>query len=105
MLVFFDSNRKTRLSTDASRQGLEFVLQQAQPGKTWALVQAGSCFLTGAESQYAVIKLELLAISWAVMKCRIFLARLSHLKITSDHHPLMPILNSHCLDEVKNPRL
>ena len=105
MLAFFDSNRKMRLSTDASRQGLGFVLQQEQPDKTWALVQAGSRFLTGAEFQYAVIELELLAISWVVTKCRIFLARLSHFKITSDHHPLISILSSHRLDEVENPRL
>ena len=43
--------------------------------------------------------------SWAVTKCTIFLAGLSHFKITPDHHPLIPILNSHCLDEVENPRL
>ena len=104
-LAFFDSNRKTRFSTDASREGLGFVLQQEQPDKTWALVQAGSRFLTEAESRYAVIELELLTISWAVAKCGIFLAGLSHFRIISDHHPLVPILNSHRLDEIENPRL
>ena len=48
-----------------------------------------------------------LAISWAVTKCKIFLAGLPHFKVisSSSHHPLILILNSHRLDEIKNPRL
>ena len=34
----------------------------------WVLVQAGSHFLSDAESQYAVIELEMLAVSWATSK-------------------------------------
>ena len=34
-----------------------------------------------------------------------FLAGLPHFTITTDHHPLIPILNSHRLDETENPRL
>ena len=41
MLSFFDINKPTRLSTDASRQGLGFILQQ-ETGDKWTLVQAGS---------------------------------------------------------------
>jgi hypothetical protein len=42
-LSFFDLSRVTRLcSADASHQGLGLVLQQLV-GKSWALVQAGSC--------------------------------------------------------------
>ena len=57
-LSFFDVDRQTRLCTDASRQGLGFILQQRQ-GDTWKLVQAGSRFLSGAESRYAIIELKL----------------------------------------------
>ena len=61
-LSFFRHGKPTRLCTDASRQGLGFVLQQ-RDGDTWLLVQAGSRFLSSAESRYAVIELELLAVS------------------------------------------
>ena len=62
ILSFFDINKQTRLCTDASRQGLGFILQQKQ-GDTWELVQAGSRFLSDTESRYAVIVLELLAVT------------------------------------------
>ena len=105
MLAFFDPSKPTWLNAEASRHGLGFVLQQQQHDKTWSLVQAGSRFLADAESRYAVIELELLAISWAVSKCKIFLAGLPHFKVITDHYPLVPILNSHRLDEIENPRL
>jgi hypothetical protein len=49
--------------------------------------------------------LELLAVTWAISKCHIFLARLQHFSVVTDHHPLVPILNTHRLDEIENPRL
>lgn len=45
----------------------------------------------------------MLAISWAITKCKIFLAGLPYFKVITDHHPL--VLNSHRLDEIENPRL
>jgi hypothetical protein len=101
-LSYFDLAKPTHLCTDASRQGLGFVLQQ-QTGDTWSLIQAG--FLSDAGTQYAIIELELLAVSWAISKCHIFLARLPHITVLDDHHPLVPILNNHRLDEIDNPRL
>ena len=103
-ISFFDPSKDTRLCTDASRQGLGFVLQQ-KSGDGWVLVQAGSRFLSDPESRYAIIELELLAISWAIIKCNVFLAGLPHFAVVTDHHPLVPILNSHRLDEIENPRL
>ena len=73
--------------------------------QTMTLIQAGSRFLTDAESRYAIIELELLAISWAIIKCKMFLADLPHFRVITDHHPLIPILNSHRLDEIENPWL
>ena len=71
----------------------------------WALIQAGSRFLCDTESWYAIIELELLAVSWAITKCKLFLAGLPHFTVITDHHPLLPILNSHQLDEIENPCL
>ena len=104
ILSYFDLNKPTRLCTDASRQGLRFVLQQKN-GDAWTLVQAGSRFLSDAESRYAIIELELLAVSRAITKCKLFLAGLPHFTDVTDHHPLIPILNTHRLDEIENPRL
>ena len=104
VLSYFDPRKETRLCTDASRQGLGFILQQ-KTGSTWSLVHAGSRFLSDPESRYAIIELELLAVAWAITKCNIFLAGLPHFTVVTDHHPLISILNSHRLDEIQNPRL
>ena len=42
VLASFDFSKPTRLCTDASRQGLDFVLQQQLKVGKWALVQVGS---------------------------------------------------------------
>ena len=103
-LSYFDLTKPTRLSTDASHQGLGYVLQQLH-GDTWSLVQAGSQFLSDAESCYATIELELLAVTWAITKCRVFLAGVQHFLVVTDHNPLIPILNNRRLDKIENPRL
>jgi hypothetical protein len=73
-LTYFDVKRKTRLQTDASRLCvLGFVLkQEVEPGD-WKVVQAGSRFLSKAETCYATMKLEMLAIAWACKKCANFI--------------------------------
>ena len=93
VLSFFSIGKATRLSTDASRQGLGFILQQ-KTGDKWTLIQAGSRFLSDAESRYAIIELEMLAVVWAVHKCKMFLSGLQHYSILTDHNPLVPILNT-----------
>ena len=52
-----------------------------------------------------MVELELLAVVWALKKCRIFLQGLQHFKVVTDHRPLIPILNDYTLDAVENPRL
>ena len=105
-LAFYDPKLPTRLETDASRvRGLGFVLRQAHPDGTWRVIQAGSRFLSDAETRYAVIELEALSVAWAVRKCHIFLCGLPSFQILTDHRPLVPILNSKTLDEIENPRL
>ena len=61
--------------------------------------------MSSAESRYAIIELELLAVAWAILKCKMLLEGLQHFRVITDHNPLIPILNSHCLDEIENPRL
>ena len=107
VLTYFDPSKETRLHTDASTLGLGFLLLQkpTNDNSDWRVVQAGSRFLTDAESRYAVIELECLAVAWAIKKCHLFLAGLGHFTVIADHNLLVPILNSHRLDEIENPRL
>ena len=104
-LAFYDPSRPTSIETDASRlKGLGFVLYQQQPDGSRRVIQAGSRFLAECETRYTVIELELLAVAWAVKKCRLFLSGLQY-QIVTDHRPLIAILNSKSLDEIENPRL
>ena len=69
-----------------------------------APVHCGSRFLSDAETRYAIIELELLAVIWAVRKCKLFLSGM-HFTVYTDHRPLIPIVNSYTLDQIENPRL
>ena len=105
VLALFDPARPTRLETDASRlHGLGFVLRQLHDSE-WRIVQCGSRFLTDAESRYAVIELELLALVWATKKLHVYLFGLECYDVFLDHAPLVPILNKYSLNAIENPRL
>ena len=47
----------------------------------------------------------MLVVCWAILKCHTFLAGLQQFQLFTDHNPLIPILNSHRLDEIENPQL
>ena len=80
-LAFFNAERPMRLCTDASRQGVGFILQQQSSARKWLLIQAGSRFLTPTETRYATIELELLAVAWSVTRCKVFLLGLQNFTI------------------------
>ena len=94
------------LQTDASRlYSIGYALLQDHGQGQMRLVRCGSRFLTDAESRYATIELEMLAVAWAIKKCRLYLFGLPHFTLMTDHRPLIPILNSYTLDAVENSRL
>ena len=95
-------SKPTRLCTDASHQGLGFILQQQDTPSTWTIIQDGFRFLTNAQSGYAIVELEILAVTSI---CHLFLAWLQHFQVITDHNPLIPILDHHHLDEIENPCL
>ena len=106
VLAYYDPSRKTKLFTDASRiHGIGFILKQLQNDGSWRMVRAGSRCLTSAESRYAMIELEMMAIVWAIHKCRLMLEGMKHFDVVTDHLPLIPILNKYTMDRVDNPRL
>ena len=107
-LAYYCPRRHTRLIVDASRlNGLGFVLKQQQDDSTWRAVQAGSRFLSSAETRYAMIELECLAIAWACEKCRMFVDGLprKQFQVWTDHAPLVPILDKQALPDIANRRL
>ena len=106
ILAYYDPELPTVLETDAAKlKGLGFACLQQHKDKSWKLVDCGSRFLSSTESRYATIELEMLAIVWALKKCRRYLAGRPHFEVITDHKPLIPIINSKGLNEIENPRL
>ena len=68
------------------------------------LVTCGSRFLSKAEVNHAMVELELLAVQWAVEKCRLYLTGTRFTAII-DHQPLVSILNGQNLDAISNQRI
>ena len=66
---------------------------------------AGSRFTNAAESRYAPVEGEALAIAEALERCRLFVPGCEHLLIATDHKPLTKILGNKELGDIHNPRL
>ena len=112
----YDINRMTCLQTDFSKQGLGYLLLQKYCNcglekaplcctDGWRLVFAGSRFTKGAEQNYAPTEGELLAVAWALGHSHIFTKGCPNLIISTDHKPLLGILNEKPLENIKNPRI
>jgi hypothetical protein len=69
------------------------------------MVQAGSRLIVPAESRYAMIELECLAVAWTMKKYKSFLECLPSFEVVLDQRPLIPILNDYTLDQLDNQRL
>jgi hypothetical protein len=54
------------------------------------LIKCGSRSLSPAESRYATIELEALAIHWGIASCRYYLTGGPKFKVVTDHKPLIP---------------
>ena len=105
ILAPFDPKLLTMLQTDASRlKGLGFALLQKH-GDDWKLTQAGSRFITETESRYAMVKLELLGVVWAIRKCRTYLQGMPKFDVVVDHKPSESILNDQTMEMIDNPRI
>jgi hypothetical protein len=112
----FEINRPSCLWTDWSKKGLGFYLVQKYCACDisrapvccnigWKLVFAGSRFTTDAESRYAPIEGEALAVCYALDKCRLFIVGCPNLIVATDHKPLVKILGDKSLENIANPRL
>ena len=111
----FDPMRKTCLRPDWSKKGIGYFLLQQHcdcPSglpdcceNGWRITLAGSRFLQQAESRYAPVEGEALAVAWALEQTRFFTQGCDDLLIVTDHKPLVKILGDRTLDEIQNTRL
>ena len=86
-LIYFDTNKTTTLETDASIKGLGVtILQNDKP------VAYASKTLTDAETRYACIERELLAIVYGVERFHTYLYGQKFI-VKTDHKPLVMILS------------
>ena len=112
----FEVNRTTCLSTDFSKTGIGYFLFQkhchcaTEDGPNcgedhWKLILAGSRFTNDAESRYAPVEGEALALVYGLESCRMFVLGCPELLVTVDHKPLVKIFSDKALEDIKNPRL
>ena len=111
----FDKSKPTCLTTDWSKTGVGFWLFQKHCSCTdvkpfccrdgWRVTLVGSRFTHPAESRYAPIEGEALAVANALDKARFFVLGCSNLIIAVDHKPLLRIFGDRSLDAISNPRI
>lgn len=89
-LVPYQLDKGVLLSTDASSYGLGAVILQQVEGH-WRPVAFASRALTQAETRYAQIEKEALAICWACDKFHYYLAG-RKFRVETDHKPLISVL-------------
>ena len=92
-LAYYDPNKPFTISADASSYGIGGVITQEGRPITFA-----SRTLALAETRYAQIEKELLAITWTCEKFDQYLVGLEKFEVITDHKPLVPIINSKVLD-------
>jgi len=111
----FDPTRLTCLRPDWSQTGIGYFLSQkhcqcesALPGcceHGWRITLAGSRFLKPAETRYAPVEGEALAIAWSLEHTKFFSQGCDNLVIVTDHKPLVKLFSDRALDEITNSRL
>ena len=110
-----DKSRPTCLATDWSKTGIGFWLLQKHctcPQTTsfccrtgWKVTLVGSRFTSSAESRYAPVEREALAVADALDKARYFVLGCQDLTVVVDHKPLLKILGDRSLEDLSNTRL
>ena len=66
---------------------------------------AGSRFTKDAETRYAPIEGEALALVYRLQSCRMFVLGSPNLTVAVDHKPLIKIFDDRQLDTIDNPRI
>ena len=101
----FDCTKATCLTTDWCKNGIGFFLFQQSCSCPpidgpycgvghWVVVFAGSRFTTDAESRYAPVEGEALAVVYSLETSKMFVTGCPKLIVSVDHKPLLKILSS-----------
>jgi transposase InsO family protein len=90
---YYDMNKPVVLQVDASENGLGGALLQPNDDGKLQAVAYTSCSLTDAETKYAQIEKECLAICHAFQRWDHWLYGKSDITVHTDHQPLEAILN------------
>ena len=98
VLAFYDPDAEILISADASSYGLSAVLLQKM-GHDWKPVSYASRSLLDAETHYAQIEKEALAITWACEKFSDYVLG-RRFAIETDHKPLVPLLSTKLFDNL-----
>ena len=111
----FDPSKPTCLATDWSKDGIGFwLLQKHCNCRTsspfcchdgWQVTLVGSRFTHAAESRYAPIEGEALAVADALDKARYFVLGCRDLTVAVDHKPLIKLFGDRSLEAIPNNRL
>ena len=98
VLAFADYTKDFLLETDASKEGLGAVLSQKQEDGWFHVVAYGSQALTTHEKNYHSMKLEFLALKWAIMEHFKEYLLYQPFLVRTDNNPLTYIMSTPNLD-------
>ena len=111
----FDKKKTTCIATDWSKTGIGFWLFQKHcesPGRSllcctegWKVALVRSRFTHPAESRYAPVEREALAVADALDKARHFVLGCTYLVVAVDHKRLIGLFTNRPLDNILNNRL
>ena len=96
VLQYYDPNRPTKISTDASKDGLGAVLLQLYD-EVWKPVSYASRALLDAETRYAQIEKELLSIKYGCMRFHQFIHGAT-VEAETDHKALETLFQKPLVD-------
>ena len=92
VLKYFDPNKPSKVSSDASKVGLGAVLEQQHP-TGWHPIAFASRSLNPSEQNYCPLERETLSIVFACERFRDYVYG-QHFEVCNDHQPLKPIFNN-----------